>query len=87
MNNKPNFHRFIFTVSTILVMFLMSCAIFPGRSTRDRAMKDQGRINNKAASELRAKEKAHHKIQPKNTKKMMKKSKKYTDKNNKRHKR
>ena len=87
MNNKLNFNRIVFTLSTLLIVFLMSCAVFPGRSTRDRALKDQERINNQAASELRTREKAHQKMQPKNTKKMMKKSRKYTERNNKRNKR
>jgi hypothetical protein len=86
-NIKLNFNRIIFTLSALMFVFLMSCAVFPGRSTRDRAIQDQERINRQAASELRAREKAHQKMQPKNTKKMMKKSKKYTEKNNKRNKR
>lgn len=65
----------------------MSCAVFPGRITRDRAFKDKERINKQSASELRAKEKAHQKMQLKNTKKMIKKSRKYTERNNKRNKR
>lgn len=65
-------------------LLISSCGILPGRSSRDRALKEQEVLDRKAASDLNARKKAHYKSQPKNTSKMMKKSQKYINRANKR---
>lgn len=74
---------FLIFSAMLLTLLISSCGILPGRSSRDRALKEQEMLDRKAASDLNARKKAHYKNQPKNTSKMMRKSQKYINRANK----
>lgn len=80
---KRNLLIFSF-IAMLPALLISSCGILPGKSSRDRALKEQNMLDRKAASDLNARKKAHYKSQPKNTSKMMKKSQKYINRANKR---
>lgn len=67
-------------LSTIPVCF-SGCGLLKP-STKDKAMADERRNEKAAFNEMKAKEKAHYKAQPAETRKMMKKSLKESKKLN-----